>query len=138
MFDFIVTDDLARHCTKTIFETVGDHQNAVAARTLCGLDHEVVTATNDVVEFFDFFLGGDHPVHFRYVNPRLDGALLGNDLVIHNRIQAALVVLEYVVRIAPIDAHDASGFQGLPGLPEAKHQESAFMKALKRISSVRR
>ena len=37
MFDFIVTNDLARHCTKTIFETVGDHQNAVAARTLCGL-----------------------------------------------------------------------------------------------------
>ena len=138
MFDFFVADDLARHGAKAVFEAVSNHQDAIAARALCGLDHEVRAATDDVIEFLDFFLGGDHPVQLRHINAGGNGALFGDDLVIHNRVQAAFVVLEYVVRIAPIDAHDALGFQGLPGLPEAKHQESAFKNALKRTSSVRR
>ena len=138
MLDLFMADDLARDGAKTVFEAVRNHQNAVTACTLGRLDHEVAAITDDVIELFDFFFGGNHAVHFRYVNTGLDSAFLGDDLVIHDRIQTAFVVLEYVVRIAPIDAHDAPGFQGLPGLPEAEHQESAFKNALKRTSSVRR
>ncbi|MNG07361.1 hypothetical protein D3C84_906560 [compost metagenome] len=139
MLDFLVADDLAGHRAIAALEAVGDHQNAVAASALGRFDHEVVAPANDLVEVVDFLFGGNHAIQLRHMNAGSDGALLGDDLVIDNRVQTALVVLQHVVRVAPIDAHDAPGFQGLPGLPEAEHQASAFFrKALKRTSSVRR
>ncbi|MCY1423166.1 hypothetical protein D9M71_388730 [compost metagenome] len=138
MLDFLVADDLARDRAITVFEAIGDHQDAVTAGALGRLDDEVVALADDLAEFFDLFLGGDDPVHFRHVNAGLDRTLLGDDLVIDDRVQMALVVLEDVVRIAPVDTHDAPGLQGFPGFPETEHQASAFTKALKRTSSVRR
>ncbi|MNY20342.1 hypothetical protein D3C86_1538160 [compost metagenome] len=139
MLKLFMGKDLARHRAIAALETVGNHDDAVTASALGRFDHKVVAPADDLVEFVDFLLGGDHAVQLRHVNAGRDGAFLGDDLVIDNRVQAALVVLEHVVRVAPVDAHDAPGFQGLPGLPEAEHQASAFFrKALKRTSSVRR
>src|SRR5450830_567796 len=138
MLDFLMADDLAGHRAIAPLKAVGDDEDAVTAGALGRLDHEVAAPANDLVELVDFLLGGDHPVHFRHVDAGRQGPFLGDDLVIHDRVQAALVVLEHVVGVTPVDAHDAARFQGLPGLPEAEHYESALRKALKRTNSVRR
>ncbi len=139
VLELFVADDLAGHRAIAPLEAVGDDNDAVAAGALRRLDHEIVAPADDLVELVDFLLGGDHAIQLRHMDAGGDGAFLGDDLVIDDRVQAALVVLEHVVRVTPIDAHDAPGFQGFPGLPEAEHQASAFFrKALKRTSSVRR
>ena len=138
VLDLLMADDFAGHRAIAPFKPVGHHQDAVTAGALGGLDHEVAAPADDLVELVDFLFGGDHPVHFRHVDAGRQGPFLGDDLVIHDGVQAALVVLEHVVGITPVNAHDPPRFQGLPGLPEAEHQESAFRNALKRTSSVRR
>jgi hypothetical protein len=139
VLEFLMVHDLAGDCAIAPLEPVGNHNDAVTARALGRFDHEVVAPADDLAEVVDFFFGRDHAVQFRHMNAGGDGAFLGDDLVIDNRVQTALVVLEHVVRVTPIDPHDAPGFQGLPGFPEAEHQASAFFrKALKRTSSVRR
>src|SRR5450830_439187 len=138
MLDFLMADDLAGHRAIAPLKAVGDDEDAVTAGALGRLDHEVAAPANDLVELVDFLLGGYRPVHFRHVDAGRQGPFLGDDLVIHDRVQAALVVLEHVVGVTPVDAHDAARFQGLPGLPEAEHYESALRKALKRTNSVRR
>jgi len=121
MLDLVVAKHLPRHGLVATLEAVGDHQNAVTAGTLRRLDDEIVVVADDVLELLDIPLSLDHPVHFRHVDARLDGALLGDDLVVDDRIQMPLVVLEHVVRITPVDAHDAFGFKGLPRLDQAEH-----------------
>ncbi len=139
MLDFLVAHDLARYRAVTVLEAVGDHQDAVTAGTLGRLDDEVAAPADDLVQLVDLLLGLDDAVHFRHMDTGRQGALLGDDLVVDDRVQAALVVLEHIVRVAPVDAHDAPGLQGFPGLDQAKHQASAFFRnALKRTSSVRR
>ncbi|MNL16996.1 hypothetical protein D3C87_1380650 [compost metagenome] len=139
VLDFLMADDPAGHRAVTPFKAVGDHQDAITASALGRFDHEVTACANDLFEIVDFLLGGNHAIQLGHMDAGGNGAFLGDDLVIDDRVQAALVVLEHVVCVAPIDPHDAPGFQGLPGLPVAEHQASAFFrKALKRTSSVRR
>ncbi len=139
VLDLLVADDLARHRAVAVLEAVGDHQDAVTTGALRRLDDEIAAPTNDLVELLDLFLGLDDAVHFRHMDAGRQGALLGDDLVIDDRVQVALVVLQHVVRVAPVDTHDAPGLQGFPRLDQAKHQASAFFRnALKRTSSVRR
>ncbi|MNP21212.1 hypothetical protein D3C76_1138220 [compost metagenome] len=139
MLDFLMADDLAGDGAVAFFKAVGNYQNAITAGPLGRLDDEIAAPADDLVELLDFLLRGNDPVHLRHVNAGLERTLLGDDLVIDDGVQTALVVLEDVVRVAPVDAHDAPGLEGLPGLPEAEHQDSAFFrKALKRTSSVRR
>ncbi len=121
MLDLLVADDLAGDSLVAAFEAVGDHQDAVAAGALRRLDHEVVALADDLVELVDLLLGGNDPVHLGYVDPRLDGALLGDDLVVDDRVQVPLVVLQHVVRVASVDAHDPFGFKGFPRLDQAEH-----------------
>src|SRR5690606_37827733 len=121
LLDFPVADDLAGDGLVATLEAVGDHQDAIAAGTLGRLDHEVVVLADDLVELLDFLLGRDDPVQFRHMDAGLDRPLLGDDLVIDDRVQVPLVVLEYIVRVAPVDTHDAFGFKGLPRLPQADH-----------------
>src|SRR5690606_30143116 len=114
---FLEADDSAGHRSVTAFETVGNHQNAVTPCALGGLDDEITAPADDLFELLDLLFRLDDPVHLRDVNAGLDGPFLGDDLVIDNRVQTALVVLQHVVRIAPIDAHDAFVVQALPGSP---------------------
>ncbi|MDT4873105.1 hypothetical protein FQZ97_1083320 [compost metagenome] len=118
MFDFLMADDLAGNRSIAILETVGDDQDTVTAGALGRLDHEVRPLANDLAQLVDALFGLDHAVHFRHVDAGGDGAFLGDDLVIDDRIQVALVVLQHIVRVASVDAHDAFGFKGLPGFPE--------------------
>src|SRR5690606_21286842 len=99
MLQFVVGDDLAGNRAIATFETVRDHQNAVAAGALGRLDDEVLMVLDDVLELLDILFGFDNPVHFRHVDAGRDGAFLGDDLVIDDRIQVPLVVLEHVVRV---------------------------------------
>ncbi|MNC52516.1 hypothetical protein D3C75_1018650 [compost metagenome] len=139
VLDFLMADDLARHCAVAVLEAVGDYQDAVTAGALRRLDDEIAATADDLVELLDLFFGLDDAVHFRHMDAGRQCALLGDDLVVDDRVQVALVVLQHVVRVAPVDTHDAPGLQGFPRLDQAKHQASAFFRnALKRTSSVRR
>src|SRR5690606_11871954 len=113
LLDLLVADDLAGDRFVAVLEAVGDYQDAVTAGPLGRLDHEVRAVADDLAQLVDAFFRVDHAVHFRHVNAGGDGPFLGDDLVIHDRIQVALVVLQHVIRVAPVDAHDAQGFQGL-------------------------
>ncbi|MCY1447856.1 hypothetical protein D9M71_644950 [compost metagenome] len=139
MLDFLVADDPPGDRLVAVLEAVGDDQDAVTAGALRRLDDEIAAPANDLVKLIDLFLGLDDAVHFRHMDAGRQCALLGDDLVVDDRVQAALVVLQHIVRVTSVDPHDAAGLQGFPRLDQAKHQESAFFrKALKRTSSVRR
>src|SRR5690606_17024357 len=121
VLDVLVADDLARDGLEAALELVGDHQNAVTTGTLRRLDHEVAAVADDLVELLDLLFRGDDAVQLRHMDAGGDGALLGDDLVVDYGVQVPLVVLQHVVRIAPVDPHDAFGVKGLPRLPQADH-----------------
>ncbi len=117
-------------------EAVGDHHDAAAAGALRRLDDEIVVLADDLVELVDAFLGLDDAVHLRHVDAGLERAFLGDDLVVHHRIQVPLVVLQDVIGIASVDAHHAFRGQVFPVFQIDMVQ--SLSRALKRNSSVRR
>ena len=121
LLQLLVADDLAGHRLETVFEAVGDDHDAVTAGALRRLDDEIGAPGDDLVELVDAFLGVDDAVQFRHIDAGLDGPLLGDDLVVDDRVQVPFVVLQHVVRVASVDAHDALGFKGLPRLDQAEH-----------------
>jgi len=121
LVDLLAADDLAGNRLEAIFETVGDHDNAVTAGALCRLDDEVVMAFDDALEVVDFLFRGNDPVQLGHMDAGGDGTFLGEDLVIDDGVQVPFVVLQHVIRIAPVDTHDALGFQGLPAFDQTEH-----------------
>ena len=99
-----------------ILEAVGNHHDAVTARTLSRLDDEIPMGFHHPVQGADALFGGNGAVQLRHPNARIQRHLLGLQLVVHQRIETAFVITENVITVALVDPHYATGTQGLAGL----------------------
>ena len=119
-------------------EAVGDHHDAIAAGALGRLDHEVAVGLDNALELTDALLGINDAVHVRHLDAGVQGQLLGADLVVHQRVQAPVVVGQHIVAVALVDAHHATAAQGPPGADSEHQRPPSSVIARKRISSARR
>ena len=131
-------NDASGSGAEIILEAIGNHHDAVTAGPLRGLDYEIPVLLHYPVQGADTLLGGDGAVHVRHTDSRIQRHLLGLNLVVHQRVQAALVITQDVIAIALINAHDATGAQGLAGFRPEHQRLSPSTMARNRNSSVRR
>ena len=111
----------------------GDHEDAIAAAALRGLDDETIEFRHDRGKAAHVALVGDNAVQVRNRHPGLNGQLLGQSLVINTRVKSARIQTHDEVGVALVEPEHPDRSQA------ARHVEHHWPpRARNRRSSVRR
>ena len=107
-FEIVQRHQLAGGGTPVVTEAVGNHDNAVPAGTLRRLDNKIPMPGEQRSEAGNITLGFNYPVQRRNPHAGINSTLLGQQLVIHQRIQVALVVTQDQLAVALVNPKHAT------------------------------
>jgi hypothetical protein len=127
-------DQVAARLAKAVAEAAAHHQDAVAAAAVGRLDDEILARAQNPLQILALVLFRDHGVEFRHGDAARQRELLGQQLVVHQRIQAALVVGHDEIGVALVHAQHAEPAQAARG-GEETHARGVPWKSRKRRNS---
>jgi len=119
--ELVAVEEAAVGAAVLVAAAPGDDEDAVAARAVRRLDHELLAMGDLLVQLGDLVLLAHHGVQLGHRQAGRERQVLGDELVVDARIELARVVHQYEIGVALADAHQPLLAQAPGDAGQAEH-----------------